>query len=143
MAKRPDYISFILPRPPSVNAQTRNATAKDGKSKGRIKTKEYNAWIEEARWKIAAMNLPKIDAPRYGAGYTIPAVNRIRRDIANLEKALSDILVTAGIIPNDCFLDHVETRRYYPMDKEDEELWKDTVHVEVWPINNPRQDGRF
>ena len=41
-------ISLTLPFPPSVNTAYRNPTARDGKKRGRIKTKRYYAWAKNA-----------------------------------------------------------------------------------------------
>lgn len=84
-----------LPMPPSLN----NAfpTSKTGR---RFKSSRYKAWSEEAGWELK----------RYlkGAGLRGPvrllyAFNEkeTRADLGNLEKPVTDLLVTHGVIDGD------------------------------------------
>lgn len=89
---------LALPYPPSVNSLF------DGghKSPRRFKSKEYCAWIEQAGWVLKAQ-AHKIK-PITGAlqvTYRIGKPDNRRRDLANLEKALSDLLVKHKVIADD------------------------------------------
>ena len=93
--------TFLLPFPPSVNALTRNIPGR-----GRVKTKAYRAWIMEAGLRL---NLQK---PKRMAGLvrlSIRAVkpDRRRRDLGNLEKAVSDLLVAHRVIDDDSLIQSI------------------------------------
>jgi crossover junction endodeoxyribonuclease RusA len=88
-------IRIHLPFPPSVNALYGNG----GSKRGRHKTKGYEDWI-----RLASANIK--DAHRQGLGpYSISicleAPDKRGRDIGNLEKAVSDLLVMHGVIKDD------------------------------------------
>lgn len=96
---------FILPMPPSVNGLYADRPG------GRRKTKKYKAWIEEAGWMI------QTQADRHhrhtGKVTLLLQVRRPdnrRRDLANLEKATSDLLVRHGILADDSLIErsHLE-----------------------------------
>lgn len=87
--------TFLMPFPPSVNGLYRNAAFG-----GRVKTEAYKAWQKEAGWTI------KTQFPKPMTGkvcLTIRAVkpDKRKRDIMNLEKAITDLLVDMGIIEDD------------------------------------------
>ena len=68
--------------------------------KGRVKTRRYRAWINEAAYRLKPYRGEFGEEPlrviyRYGRP------DRRRRDLGNLEKATSDILVSTGIITDD------------------------------------------
>lgn len=83
-----------LPYPPTANNLFKNI------GKGRARTSGYNAWLSEAGW-VAKEQRP---APVKGA-YRLQIVamrpDRRRRDIGNLEKPVSDLLVKLGLIEDD------------------------------------------
>lgn len=87
--------SFWLPFPPTTNNLFFNA------GKRRVRTKGYDAWIAEA---LAALSLQKPQAVSGPYRLTIVAnrPDRRRRDLGNLEKPLSDLLVKAGLVADDC-----------------------------------------
>jgi len=86
-------IRIELPYPPTANNLFKNA------GRSRVKTLAYNAWIKLASTQIK-------DSHRLGVGHYSIAIalkrpdNR-RRDIANCEKAVSDLLVSHGVIKDD------------------------------------------
>lgn len=79
--------------PPSLNNMFVNA----GK-KGRIPSKRYVAWRNEAGWLLARQHPGRI-AGRYALEIYIEA--GARADIGNLEKGLSDLLVSHGVVDDD------------------------------------------
>lgn len=84
-----------LPYPPTANNIFGNG------KRGRYRTKAYDAWIAEAMAAVRQQN----PAPHHGP-YLLTIIarrpDRRRRDIANLEKPLSDLLVKAGVVRDDC-----------------------------------------
>lgn len=100
-------MTFDLPMPPSVNA----LFATDFKTKRRFRSKEYGAWLVKAgealELQYAAYGGPGIHKPvkvsiRLGLNY--------QSDIANREKALTDLLVAHLDMPDDRYIDvlHIE-----------------------------------
>jgi Holliday junction resolvase RusA-like endonuclease len=84
--------TFDLPLPISTNALFLNK-----KGKGRTKTPQYRAWIEEAGWEIKRQHVPSFNGP-VSLAYELSENARI--DLDNL-KCVADLLVNMGIIPND------------------------------------------
>ncbi len=108
-APRP-LLCIDLPMPPSVNKLTVNL-----KNGGRAKSALYKRWIEEARWHVmmAWRNAGKpewlADTPmsvRIEAG-----LEGRKRDLGNLEKAVSDLLVANLPIPDDAYFDRILIER--------------------------------
>jgi Holliday junction resolvase RusA-like endonuclease len=92
-------IKLILPFPPSVNGLY------SGKAR-RFKSKKYQAWIVEARMALLRQEwepLTKTDAPLQVI-YNVGNPDKRRRDLSNLEKAASDLLVSEGIISDDSLI---------------------------------------
>lgn len=86
-------IEFTLPIPPTVNNLF--PTSRTGR---RYKSAEYTRWLTEAGWEL------KRQQPGHQAGqvrliYLVP--ENPRRDLANHEKPLSDLLVKHGVIEDD------------------------------------------
>lgn len=119
--------------PPSLNACYRNATTKDGKQRGRIKTKRYNEWLTAFGWD-ALGQVPVKD--RLKGPYTIKIILcRTARhklsDIMNREKPVSDALQSLGIIENDNLCESGTV------------CWADLsppggMRIEIWPADNSR-----
>lgn len=88
--------------PPSVNNLF--ATVRGGR---RIKSKRYRAWLTAAGWEIRARCIPLMVGP-VALHYELerPA-NKRRTDCANREKALSDLLVSCGVIEDDSLVERV------------------------------------
>lgn len=102
-------LTVDLPMPPSANALFANVKS------GRIKTKAYNAWLNEARWHIitAWREAGKPEAPD-----KVPMMLWIRaglkdrrRDISNCIKAVEDVLVKELPIPDDRWNDRILIER--------------------------------
>lgn len=92
-----DGLRFDLPIPPSVNGLF------PGKAK-RYKSAEYKAWIEAAKLQIALYKVrpwvASVSKP-FGIEYTVVGPMNMAADLANREKALTDLLVSCGVIPGD------------------------------------------
>jgi Holliday junction resolvase RusA-like endonuclease len=92
----------IIPTPPSTNNLFFNA------GRRRVRTQKYNDWIDRAA--------PHVDGWKWAGSYpvaiTITVLERARanRDIANYEKAVTDLLVSQGVIEGDS-VKHVTTMR--------------------------------
>jgi len=90
--------SFSLPFPPSVNGLYA------GKAR-RYKSPKYKAWIAEAGLKL------NLQTPYHQTieGECVVVINLVRpdkrqRDVANYEKAVSDLLVACGILKDDSLI---------------------------------------
>ncbi|MEM8937126.1 MAG: RusA family crossover junction endodeoxyribonuclease [Pseudomonadota bacterium] len=88
-------IELRLPYPPSVNKAFRN---KPGG--GRARSKGYNAWRKEACAEISLQKPGKISGP-YALHIQAKKPDNRKRDIDNLIKPCSDILVLAGVVRDD------------------------------------------
>ena len=95
-----DQNARIIPIPPSTNNLYINVKRRKGKrSGGRIKSPRYCDWIDRAA--------PHLLGWKWLGGYpvaitiTVLATVRATRDIANFEKAVTDLLVSQGVITGD------------------------------------------
>lgn len=97
-----------LPMPPSTNNMFVNVP-----KRGRASSEEYRDWKQSARrivmraWEAAAR-------PKIGKPYKVKISLGLNRsgDIANREKALTDILVsTIPDFPDDRWIDHITIER--------------------------------
>lgn len=87
-------IRISLPFPPSVNNLYCNA----GK-RGRYKSPGYMAWCAEASIGIKDAHRQGIKA--YHLAICLKRPDRRQRDLGNYEKAISDLLVSHGVIADD------------------------------------------
>lgn len=86
-------IRLVLPIPTSTNKLFKNV-----RGRGRVKTKEYESWIEEAGWKLITQRQKPIRGPveiEYLVGDDTGA------DLSNLIKATEDLLVRHRLIEDD------------------------------------------
>lgn len=90
-------ISFTIDTPPPLSALTRNA-----RKVGRAKTPRYTAWIKANEWivALAAKDGRAITGP-YALTVRVAKPDNRARDITNLEKAVSDLLVRVGAVRDD------------------------------------------
>lgn len=98
---------IIKDMPPSAN-KLRNHFV-DGAGKLRSsKTKRYADWKQATAWEIAASRPGKIDGP-YSLSLAVQRDWRSKRarDIDNIIKPVSDALVAAGVIKDDCLAERV------------------------------------
>ena len=99
-------LAVTLPRCPSTNHLF--ATVKGR----RIKTRDYKAWIEEAGIRL---NLQTAQAPMITGPVSLRLVlDKGRGDLANYEKAATDLLVRHRLIDDDkqvveLFMKHSDT----------------------------------
>lgn len=101
-------MTFDLPMPPSINSMF----ATDWKTKRRFASKEYAAWQRVAGDALgsqyAAYGSPSVHKPvalhiRLGLNH--------QSDIANREKALTDLLVAMLDMPDDRYIDRIVIER--------------------------------
>lgn len=93
--------TFVLPFPVSVNNLHQN-----GKGGKRIRSDAYRSWVTEAGWRLHQQRY----IPTVGAyDLTIHAVrpDKRKRDLGNLEKAVSDLLVVHGVVEDDCLASRI------------------------------------
>ena len=95
-------ITLVLPFPPSVNRLWR--ATKEGRV---YRSPKYVEWRKLAMWQIAGQAKGKKHLGPYKL--TIHAVkpDKRRRDLGNLEKAVSDILVSQNIVEDDSLCEHL------------------------------------
>lgn len=90
-------ITLVLSEPPSANALWRNVVI--GRSARTLKAKPYREWLTKAADEVAQQSAAdRLDGP-YSLRITVP--KQKRRDLANNEKALSDLLQAAGVVKDD------------------------------------------
>ena len=85
-------IEFTLPLPVSTNNLYANVPGK-----GRVKTKAYRAWINEAGWSLKTQR-PGSLSGRVKTAYVLPESCGLDAD--NI-KALGDLLESMGVVEND------------------------------------------
>lgn len=83
-----------LPYPPTTNNLYMNV------GKHRIRTKRYDAWLKEGAAMIAQQRPEKVSGP-YSLLLRAVRPDRRARDLGNLEKPVSDLLVKCGIVRDD------------------------------------------
>lgn len=103
-----------VPAPPSTNQIY---------SGRRFKTEAYKAWIRSAAWTVKLQSPTSMPPGRLRV--LIEAPLGARRDIENL-KAVSDLLVSLGIIADDSLIDDYRILRV-PQDQ--------PMTVNIWPIS--------
>ena len=86
---------ITLPFPVSVNAMFA-----DGKTR-RHKSQRYADWIQEAGWTLKSQRVIPVRGPVKLMYEVQEGKDNRRRDIANLEKGCTDLLVEFGIIEAD------------------------------------------
>lgn len=92
-------VRLVLPPPISVNALYMNR--KKGAGRGRIKTPEYRQWLETAGSYLAVQGpLPEFVGPVMVA-YYVGEKGIGNMDFGNTEKAITDLLVSRGVIRDD------------------------------------------
>lgn len=89
-------IKLWLPFPPSLNSLY------PGKIR-RHKSKKYETWIAEAKRALAQQHFIMFNVPVH-LHYKFGKPDKRQRDLANLEKAPSDLLVSCGILRDDSLI---------------------------------------
>ncbi len=90
-------IRIVLPFPVSVNA----AFANGGNRRGRHKTPAYKAWEQLAALGIKDSHRQSLGP--YSIAIALRAPDKRARDIGNLEKVISDLLVAHGVVKDDSY----------------------------------------
>ena len=93
--------TFSLPLPPSFN----NLYANAGR-KGRVITPGYRDWIVEAGWEFKLARVEPVKGP-YRLEIVIGRQGRRQTDLANREKAISDLMVKHRLVEDDSLLEHL------------------------------------
>lgn len=83
-----------LPYPPTTNNLFVNV------GKRRVRSKGYDAWLSEAAAMVAQQRPQKLAGP-YRMTLMAYRPDRRARDLGNLEKPVSDLLVKCGIVRDD------------------------------------------
>lgn len=86
-------IRIELPFPPTVNNLFKNA------GKSRVKTLGYKQWLQLASYGIKDSYRRNLGP--YHISIALKRPDMRRRDIGNLEKAVSDLMVMNGVIKDD------------------------------------------
>jgi Holliday junction resolvase RusA-like endonuclease len=89
-------VILTLPLPPSVNGLWAN-----GKNLRRFRTQNYEDWIHEAGWALKQQRPAKLMGPvSIAYEFEEPKTKR-KMDLANREKAATDLLVSHAVIEGD------------------------------------------
>lgn len=92
-------IRIELPFPPSVNNLYANAGRK------RIMTPRYKAWFSLASTAIKGSHRQGVGP--YALAIALKRPDKRRRDLGNLEKAISDLLVEHGVVKDDSLCERI------------------------------------
>ena len=90
-----EVISLELPFPPSLNGAYRNVPGR-----GRAKTAAYVSWLQHAALEVRRQARGSISG---GYAFHMKATrpDRLPRDLGNLEKLVSDLCVSMGLVEDD------------------------------------------
>lgn len=94
-------IRLTLPFPPSVNAMYANG----GNRRGRHKTPTYIAWEVMAGAQIKDSH--RLNLSSYSISICLRRPDKRARDLGNLEKAISDLLVAHGVVKDDSMCERI------------------------------------
>lgn len=96
-------VAFSVPVPPSLNMCFSNAAGR-----GRVKTRAYRAWIQEAGYLLKAQRPGKVEGP-YQVIIRLP--QKLAGDIDNRGKPLIDLMVSHQVTPDDRHLHKLTIER--------------------------------
>jgi crossover junction endodeoxyribonuclease RusA len=94
---------YMLPFPPSVNNLFLNVR------RGRVKTPQYRAWIEEAGLLLNQQHVPRYEGKVF-ITFRVNRPDKRKRDLDNICKAPIDLLVASKIIEDDSLIDGFEIK---------------------------------
>lgn len=114
-------IRIELPFPPTTNHLFKNA------GKSRVKTLAYKAWLQLAAVSIKDSHRQNIGP--YSISIALKRPDMRRRDIGNLEKAVSDVLVAHGVIRDDSLCERLTM------------AWDSGIEADCVVIINPAEEG--
>lgn len=87
--------AITIPYPPSANSLWRAVGGRN------IKSEPYRSWLRTAGWLVQGQRPDKVSGP-YRMRLEAQRPDKRRRDLGNLEKPVSDLLVACGVIRDDC-----------------------------------------
>lgn len=90
-----------LPYPPTANNLFLNV------GKRRVRTKAYDAWLAEALAVLRGQR-PRPVKGSYRLTIIATRPDKRRRDVANLEKPIGDLLVKAGVVEDDSLCQSIQ-----------------------------------
>jgi Holliday junction resolvase RusA-like endonuclease len=96
----PAELVIALPTPPSTNNLFFTVTG-GPRRRGRAKTPEYQDWIRQAGYRLNAQRPSPVRGKVALLIEVAEPSTKVRQDIANREKAVTDLLVSHGIIEGD------------------------------------------
>ena len=111
----------IVLRFPSAPPSTNNLYVARRDGKGRAKTSQYKAWAKEAQLLVMASGCPREGWKHVRVEVRAPI--NYRRDVDNLKPVL-DVLVTMGVIHDDCWVDEYLVRRVPVTEPLEVALWR-------------------
>jgi len=88
-------IRLRLPFPPSVNSMYANVPGR-----GRVKSKQYAAWKNEALWELKAQKARPVEG-EVSIWIGLVAPSKRAMDASNRIKSVEDALVAGGVLPDD------------------------------------------
>lgn len=94
-------VTLDLPYPPSANGLFANVAGR-----GRVRSDRYRQWANAAGWQLVSQKPGKV-AGRYVLALEVERRDRRKRDLDNLLKAVSDLLVQHGVIEADHLAEHI------------------------------------
>ncbi|CAE7205085.1 unnamed protein product [Symbiodinium microadriaticum] len=98
---------LTLPMPPSANHLFITQSHGRGKTR-RSKSMKYRGWISEAGWAIRAQGSPQFYGSRFKVTYAFERpTDKIKRDVENRIKAVSDLLVSHAVIEDDSLIESI------------------------------------
>ena len=93
-------VELSLPFPPSVNS----LYSTNWLTKKRFKSKRYEAWIE---WATMHLNGVPVVRGKVKALYEFGRPDNRKRDVANYEKAVSDLLTYTSVLEDDSLIEEI------------------------------------
>jgi len=88
-------VVISVPYPPSANRLWRAVKGRN------VKSADYRAWMDHA-FLVVRGQRPRAIVGAYHLTITATRPDKRRRDLGNLEKPISDCLVQAGVVDDDC-----------------------------------------
>lgn len=101
-----DPLTLFLPRPPTSNNLFPNS-----KSGRRFISPEYRAWKMHATLSLRAQGIRPAGIGGAIVMYEFKKPDNRRRDVANMEKATTDLLVQYGILQDDSLIEEIYLTR--------------------------------
>lgn len=120
-----------LPAPPSANRLWRSTANRVYRAEGYVK------WLADAGWTLRAQRPPRISGD-YAMRLLACPKDRRKRDLDNLLKATSDLLVSCGVVEEDSKCRVIEAAWV-----DETECPKGSIRVAIEPHVEPRTIGTW